>query len=391
MTPGAGYPAQHPNAVEPAAPRALGRRRSLLFPALEQPHASERMEHQRPLEVAFVNLMPDAAFLDTENQFMGLLADAAEIVPQRVHRYSIAGVPRGPEVRRILAESYEDANVVMATRVDALIITGTEPLQPSLEEEDYWPTLSSLIRWAERTVPSVILSCLAAHAAVKLFDGIERTRLARKLSGAYRMSPSDRSALTEGLAPTTWFPHSRSNDVPKSELVGRGYFSVLDSGERWTAVETTRGVGWFLLYQGHPEYAPNSLLREYRRDVRRYLAGERSSYPVVPENYLDQEATQLLEEFRLLPATRRRVPEAIEAFPTRALEDHIVPSWSAAAGRLYGNWIRVAVVRRQAADERVVEVRGEPVKVRREDAARRRTDRARREPVSAEKVPARDA
>ena len=42
-----------------------------------------------------------------------------------------------------------------------------------------------------------------------------------------------------------------------------------------------------LFFQGHPEYEATTLLREYRRDVGRYLRGERDDYPGLPLDYFD--------------------------------------------------------------------------------------------------------
>ena len=63
----------------------------------------------------------------------------------------------------------------------------------------------------------------------------------------------------------------------------------------------TRNVdnGLFVLCQGHPEYGTLSLLREYRRDVRRCVFGRGAvAYPQLPEGYLGPEAVATLEGFK---------------------------------------------------------------------------------------------
>ena len=35
----------------------------------------------------------------------------------------------------------------------------------------------------------------------------------------------------------------------------------------------------FVHFQGHPEYGAQTLLKEYRRDIKRFLRGERETYP----------------------------------------------------------------------------------------------------------------
>jgi len=49
----------------------------------------------------------------------------------------------------------------------------------------------------------------------------------------------------------------------------------------------------FLFFQGHPEYDADSLPREYRRDVGRFLRSERESYPGMPKGYFDEATTGL--------------------------------------------------------------------------------------------------
>jgi homoserine O-succinyltransferase len=54
----------------------------------------------------------------------------------------------------------------------------------------------------------------------------------------------------------------------------------------------------FLFFQGHPEYDADTLPREYRRDVARFLRGERDSYPDLPKEYFDPITTDMLNAFR---------------------------------------------------------------------------------------------
>jgi homoserine O-succinyltransferase len=329
--------------------------------------ASDSQAHEpgpEPLDIAFVNLMPDSAFLDTEGQFLGLLSAASGrlSVPLRVRRFWIQGVPRGAEVMRRIAQSYLEIDALIGGQVDGLIVTGTEPRAAKIDEEAFWPALAELIEWSADAVSSVVLSCLASHAAAKLFDGVERSLLPQKLSGVYPTDRADAGAISEGLASSISLPHSRSNDIPTSTLAAHGYRPVLTSGESWTAMEGDRFRARLLLFQGHPEYAANSLLREHRRDVRRYLMGERSQYPPMPEGYLDEAGLQLLREFAALPTTIDRDPAGIAAFPAQAVEPHIQPSWRHAAETIYSNWLGQVMRRRAEAEDSVqILVRGVPV------------------------------
>ncbi len=69
-----------------------------------------------------------------------------------------------------------------------------------------------------------------------------------------------------------------------------------------------------LFLQGHPEYAADTLLREYRRDVGRYLRGERADYPAMPQGYFGGEAVDRIEAFRNRAKADRR-GDLFAAFP----------------------------------------------------------------------------
>jgi homoserine O-succinyltransferase/O-acetyltransferase len=56
--------------------------------------------------------------------------------------------------------------------------------------------------------------------------------------------------------------------------------------------------------QGHPEYDRTSLLKEYKREVIRYLAGELDRIPPYPDHYLPPEAARM---------ARRHLEAALEA------------------------------------------------------------------------------
>ena len=65
-------------------------------------------------------------------------------------------------------------------------------------------------------------------------------------------------------------PHSRYNDVSVAQVEGAG-LTVLaqnDLGEVHLAVSPDQIR--VVYFQGHPEYEVVSLLKEYRREVRRY-------------------------------------------------------------------------------------------------------------------------
>ena len=137
------------------------------------------------LRIAFINNMPDAALEDTEMQFLELLQAAAGDNLLRVKFYSLPRVPRSERGLLHLSDFYYGIEDLWNSRVDALIMTGTEPLQSDLRQEPYWHALTDVLAWAERNTHSTILSCLAAHAGVLHSDGVPRHPLPDKQFGVF--------------------------------------------------------------------------------------------------------------------------------------------------------------------------------------------------------------
>ena len=80
-------------------------------------------------------------------------------------------------------------------------------------------------------------------------------------------------------------------------------------------------------------------MREYRRDVARFLTGERAQYPAMPLGYFNDEATALAEAFRARALADRR-GELIAEFPeNRARSRASTTRGVAAALGIYEKWI----------------------------------------------------
>jgi homoserine O-succinyltransferase len=295
--------------------------------------------------------MPDSAFEETERQFIGLLDSAArELGDVAVHsrRYRLPGLARNSAIEERIAQEYDPLDRIYEERPDGLIVTGTEPLTDDLRTESYWEALTELIGWAEDSTASALLSCLAAHAAALLFDGIERHALAVKCSGVFTQTIRTDHPLTEGLGDRVHMPHSRLNDLPSALLQADGYSNLIESPEMtWTVAVKDRGSCTFVLVQGHPEYSTTSLLREYRRDLQRFLRGERNAVPAMPLGYFDDESRLLLESFEAQVLARPNDPDLMRDFPFEPVAQRLVNTWQQSGTRLYANWLRLIQHRRQ--------------------------------------------
>ncbi len=229
------------------------------------------------------------------------------------------------------------------SHLDGLIVTGTEPRARELTDEPYWPALTGLVDWVEGRAMPAIWSCLAAHAAVLHLDGIGRRRLPRKLSGVFDCTKAADHAVLGGVESSWRVPHSRYNEVPEEALAAKGYCILSRSHDAGADIFARPGTHSLFL-QGHPEYGPETLLREYYRDIGRFLAGERDGYPEMPCGTFDEGAEAALAAFRER-ALRERTPDLLPDFPVTASRGLTHP-WREPAVRLYANWLSCLAERR---------------------------------------------
>jgi homoserine O-succinyltransferase/O-acetyltransferase len=293
------------------------------------------------LTIGLVNNMPDAACEATERQFLELLRAAATDVVVRLELFSIPEIRRADDMRPGLAGRYRDIGDLWDASVAALLLTGTEPRADNLKDEPYWPTLSKLVDWARSHTTSTIWSCLAAHAAVLHDDGISRRATHGKLAGVFACQPAGFHPLLANVASPVRVPHSRFNDLPEPALASSGYRVLTRSSEAGvdTFTKDDDRSSLFVYLQGHPEYGAGSLLREYRREVGRFLRGERNHYPALPQHYLRPETCLIAEEFRARAVETRR-PDLIGEFPADAILAGVENTWRPFATQLYENWMK---------------------------------------------------
>lgn len=298
------------------------------------------------VNLAFINNMPDAALEDTELQFFELLDIAAGEVPVVLKLYSLTGVPRTDRGQRHLNEFYFGSDELWKHRFDGIIVTGTEPRQADLRQEPYWSGLANVFDWAERHTLSTVLSCLAAHAGVLHSDGIPRHRLSDKQFGVFDAARVCEHEFTRNLAPVVRFPHSRWNEVEENSLTSCGYTVLTKSAQAGVDVFVKqKRKSLFVHFQGHPEYGAQTLMKEYRRDIRRFLRNERETYPSMPQGYFDTTAESVLTDFRdVVLADRREV--MMEGFPEGILVGSVQKTWHSSALGIYRNWLEYVLMKK---------------------------------------------
>ncbi len=289
----------------------------------------------RPLAAVLVNLMPDAALAATERQFARLLEPAA--CGFRLRFVGLPGIPRAGEADRRVAADYRDQAWLRSHAPDVLLISGANVSSPALEEQAFWPALADLLTWARAHAPAVVCSCLATHAALQHLWGQRRRPLDGKLWGVYDHAPAGHPLL-RGMPAAVPVPHSRWNAVDPGQFAAAGLTVLLESGRAGVHLATDADARW-LLFQGHPEYDPVSLLKEHKREMVRHLAGARADRPPLPENYLDPAGEALLRDHAEAAVVAAGAGRAPADYPEAAALVHVRDTWSRPAAVIMQNWL----------------------------------------------------
>jgi homoserine O-succinyltransferase len=310
--------------------------RQIESPALAPAQDDLLRAGQVELNIGLINNMPDSALKATERQFMRLVQAASGDIQVNFHCFSLPAVARSKQASEHIAQDYANITDLDRLQIDGLIVTGAEPIAANLPDEPLWNQLTEIIDWAKTNTRSTIWSCLAAHAAAKYLDGVERHRLSEKCSGVYDCSKAGDDWLTRGLPAVLKVSHSRYNELREGELTARGYEILTRSDTAGVDIFATQLESRFIFFQGHPEYEASSLQREYMRDLARFLAGERDSYPNIPFGYFDAGTVQLLQEFET-KARANRDPMLAAELPGLTLRSDIAAG--AAANTIFRNWL----------------------------------------------------
>jgi homoserine O-succinyltransferase len=304
------------------------------------------------LHVGLVNNMPDASLRATELQFARLLKDAAGNLDVRLRLFSLNSIPRDEQLRTRMAGFYDDAAFLPAANIDALIVTGAASGAQDLRGEPYWKELAQLIDWAETGTISTLFSGPAAEACVLHLDGIVSQPLPEKLLGLYESSRVEDDPLFFNAPPTMPMPQARRSDIAERDLLAKDYrmLARLDNGQAGIFTREPAGQSHFIFLQGHPEYDPGTLGREYLCDMSRFLNGESDERPAIPHLYFDRATEARLAELEGASDLARYQEIVLGALPRQV--------WRPATVRLIGNWLMlVAAAKARRASSKTVPTR----------------------------------
>lgn len=303
-------------------------------------HSDEAVRQDiRELHIGLLNMMPGKALEATERQFFRLIGESNQIAQFYVHPFTLDGLDRDEKTQAHIDRYYKSFSQIKEEGLDALIVSGATP-GPKLSESLFWEPLIEVIDWSVENVTSILCSCLATHAVLEFRYGIERRALPGKRWGVFSHRVTDRShPLVAGVNTRFDVPHSRFNQVDRSQFEEKNLKVLVESEDGDVHLAASEDGFRIVFFQGHPEYDTISLLKEYKREIGRYLNNEINEYPPFPENYFSLRNRAILEEFRDRLETARAGSTDVPEFPEILLTPALDNTWHDSGEAVINNWI----------------------------------------------------
>jgi len=294
----------------------------------------------RELHIGLLNMMPDAAIEATERQFYRLVGESNQIAQFYMHPFTLDELHRGEHAAAHIANHYESFKQIREQGLDALIITGANVVGPNLSEQPFWEPLIEVIDWAYDNVTSTLCSCLATHAVLEFRYGQRRRPLGFKRWGVYSHRVMDRRhPLVVDVNTRFDVPHSRFNQIDRAQFDAAGLHVLAESEQAGVHLAVSEDLFRLVFFQGHPEYDTISLLKEYKREVNRFIANEREDYPPFPEDYFTRQVEGILEEYRDRLLQARAEDAAPPEFPEAVVRPTLDNTWHDTAEAVIDNWV----------------------------------------------------
>ena len=260
----------------------------------------------RPLKIVVLNLMPMK--VTTETDLIRLLSNTPlqmEISFMKLKSHT----PKNTPIEHMMM-FYRDFEVMKNENYDGMIITGAPVETLDFEEVSYWDEITIIFDWAHTHVTSTLYICWAAQAGLFHHYGVPKYPLEKKKFGIFRQTPLDKSLpIFRGFDDEFMMPHSRHTEIRRKDIDDRDMLTLIaESADSGVGIVMARnGLEFFIT--GHMEYAPDTLDKEYKRDM-----GKRDDVEM-PVNYYEHDDPTL----------------------------HPVVSWRAHANLFFSNWINYYV------------------------------------------------
>ncbi len=294
----------------------------------------------RELHIGLLNMMPDAALEATERQFLRLIGESNPIAQFFVHPFTLDALPRSAGARQHIDSHYDSFEQIKQQGLDALIITGANVIGADLSEEVFWESLIEVADWAHENVTSTLCSCLATHAVLDFRYGQKRKKQRTKKWGVYHHQVVEpKHPLVADINSVFDVPHSRWNTVYRDQFQAAGLKVLVTTDDGSVHLATSPDGFRTVFFQGHPEYDTVSLLKEYKRDVNLYIAGDLEDYPPMPDNYFSQFSAAVFREYQYRVDKSRSKKTSPGEFPEHLVLERLKNTWQDTASAVVGRWV----------------------------------------------------
>jgi len=167
---------------------------------------------------------------------------------------------------------YKDFSLILNNKYDGLIITGAPVEQIPFEEVSYWNELTRIFDWARTNVTSSLFICWGAQAALYYYYGIPKYPLDKKMFGVFRHTKNEpKHPIFRGFDDVFHVPHSRHTEIRKKDIKKIPQLKILSESDVAGVSIVASGNGREFFLTGHAEYSPDTLDKEYRRDIAKGL------------------------------------------------------------------------------------------------------------------------
>ena len=229
-----------------------------------------RAIHQdvRTLNLLILNLMPTK--IVTETQLLRKLSNSPLQV--RVELLKTTSHTSLNTDAGHLSSFYTTFDQIKDQKYDGMIITGAPVENYDFTDVDYWPELCRIMDWTRDHVHSTLHVCWGAQAGLYYHYGIPKYSLEKKLFGVFpHVALKKQSPLFRGFDDVFYVPHSRHTENHEEDIRKIPELEMLAVSEEAGvfAVKSEDNRRFFIT--GHPEYDPDTLAREYFRDVDKGL------------------------------------------------------------------------------------------------------------------------
>ena len=237
----------------------------------------------RPLKIVVLNLMP--LKITTETDLIRLLSNTPlqiDVTFMKLKSHTSKNTPV-----EHMKQFYINFDSLRDHKFDGMIITGAPVEDYPFTEVTYWDEITTIFDWARTHVTSTLYICWAAQAAMYHFYGIPKYQLPSKLFGIFpqKINPTEvNRPLFRGFDDTFNMPQSRHSATHIEDVRKIDDITILaKSPESGVGIAIAR-EGRDIFITGHLEYNPDTLDKEYKRDL-----GKRDDVAMPVNYYIDDD------------------------------------------------------------------------------------------------------